>query len=158
MFQASRADVLAKYRLGANRLQAAVELGRLAHRVRVRLGVEVRFLYGWTLTAGLEDADAQTRDEASALLQVWLTGVEYQMLFSLTPQGKWPKKKYLEGKIQGIFKCCQNTGNFVCFSFKFPDYKIKDILKSVLHMKWSEIGTQKIPIRKGKHREFAIFI
>ena len=37
-------------------------------------------------------------------------------------QGKWEKKS-LSGKTQGIWKFCQNTGNFVCSSCKFPDSK-----------------------------------
>ena len=37
-------------------------------------------------------------------------------------QGKWQKKS-LSGKTQGIWKFCQNTGNFVCSSCKFPDAK-----------------------------------
>ena len=39
-------------------------------------------------------------------------------------QGKWPKKSQ-SGKTQGIWKFCQNTGNFVCSSCKFPDSKGK---------------------------------
>ena len=39
-------------------------------------------------------------------------------------QGKWSKKN-LSGKTQGIWKFCQNTGNLVCSSCKFPDSKGK---------------------------------
>ena len=41
------------------------------------------------------------------------------------------RKKSMSGKTQGIWKCCQNTGNLVCSSFKFPDSKakVKDISK-----------------------------
>ena len=39
--------------------------------------------------------------------------------------GKMAKKKILSGKTQGIWKFCQNTGNFVCSSCKFPDSKGK---------------------------------
>ena len=39
--------------------------------------------------------------------------------------GKMAKKKSLSGKTQGIWKFCQNTGNFVCSSCKFPDSKGK---------------------------------
>ena len=35
------------------------------------------------------------------------------------------KKKSLSGKTQGIWKFCQNTGNFFCSSCKFPDTKGK---------------------------------
>ena len=35
--------------------------------------------------------------------------------------GNWKKK--LSGKTQGIWKFCQNTGNLVCSSFKFPNSK-----------------------------------
>ena len=41
-----------------------------------------------------------------------------------TAQGKWQKKS-LSGKTQGIWKFCQNTGNLVCSSCKFPDSKGK---------------------------------
>ena len=34
-------------------------------------------------------------------------------------------KKSLSGKTQGIWKFCQNTGNLVFSSCKFPDYKGK---------------------------------
>ena len=44
-------------------------------------------------------------------------------------QGKWPEKKSLSGKKQGIWKFCQNTGNLVYSSCKFPDSKVKDISK-----------------------------
>ena len=36
-------------------------------------------------------------------------------------QGKCQQKKSLSGKTQGILKFCQNTGNLVCSSCKFPD-------------------------------------
>ena len=35
------------------------------------------------------------------------------------------QKKSLSGKTQGIWKVCQNTGNSVCPSYKFPVSKIK---------------------------------
>ena len=35
------------------------------------------------------------------------------------------QKNSLSGKTQGIWKFCQNTGNFVCSSCKFPDSKSK---------------------------------
>ena len=39
-------------------------------------------------------------------------------------QGKW-QKKTLSGNTQGIWVFCQNTGNLVCSSCKFPDSKGK---------------------------------
>ena len=35
----------------------------------------------------------------------------------------------LSKKIQGIWKCCQSTGNLVCSSCNFLILKVKDILK-----------------------------
>ena len=35
------------------------------------------------------------------------------------------REKKLSGKTQGIWKFCQNTGNWVCPSCKFPDSKGK---------------------------------
>ena len=39
-------------------------------------------------------------------------------------QGKWQQTS-LSGKTEGIRKCCQNTGNFVCPSCEFLDFKGK---------------------------------
>ena len=36
------------------------------------------------------------------------------------------QKKSLSGKTQGIWKFCQNTGNFVSSNCKFPDAKGKE--------------------------------
>ena len=46
-----------------------------------------------------------------------------------TAQGKLAKwlTKNLSGKTKGIWKFCQNTGNLVCPSCKFPDITVKDI-------------------------------
>ena len=46
------------------------------------------------------------------------------------------QKNSLSGKTQGIGKFCQNTGNFVCSSCKFPDSKGKgycDICRENFH-------------------------
>ena len=42
---------------------------------------------------------------------------------------EYGRKNSLSGKTQGIWKCCQNTGNFVCSSCKFPDSKGKRYLE-----------------------------
>ena len=42
-------------------------------------------------------------------------------------QGKWTKIP--SGKTQGFWKFCQNTGNLVCSSCKFPDSKGKRYLE-----------------------------
>ena len=41
--------------------------------------------------------------------------------------GKMEEKKSLSGKTQGIWKCCQNTGNLVFPLCKFLDSKDKNI-------------------------------
>ena len=40
-------------------------------------------------------------------------------------QGKCPKRIPCQGKHREFEKSCQNTGNFVCSSCKFPDFKGK---------------------------------
>ena len=89
--------------------------------------------------------------------------------------GKMVKNNSLSGKTQGIWKFCQNTGNLVCSSCKFPDYKGKGYfyicrensqiyfeagyvyqfsLVYVIvtnHVNWHR---EKFAVRQGKHREF----
>ena len=90
-------------------------------------------------------------------------------------QGKWPKKASLSGKTQGIWKFCQNTGNFVCSSCKFPDAKGKGYCNicrekfPFFSRSWIGLPSQfcvcnsyklwklaqgKIAVGQGKHREF----
>ena len=85
------------------------------------------------------------------------------------------QKKSLSGKTQGIWKFCQNSGNFVCSSCKLPDSKGKgycDICLENFHFfprSWIGLPSQfrlcnsnkvcklvqgKIVIGQGKHREF----
>lgn len=66
--------VLDQYRLGVNRLQVAMELGGLARRVNLPLGVEVRLLYGWTILDGLREGEQEeVRELALSMLQVSTT-------------------------------------------------------------------------------------
>ena len=80
------------------------------------------------------------------------------------------KKKSVSGKTQGILKFCQNTGNFVCSSCKFPDSKGKgycDICSEHFFFSRSWIGfvyiivtnylnwhKGKFAVVQGKNREF----
>ena len=73
------------------------------------------------------------------------------------------QKKSLSGKTQGIWKFCQNTGNLVCSSCKFPGSK-SDFFKSWIRRpsqsgacnrhKSRKLAQGKFSARQGKHREF----
>ena len=74
------------------------------------------------------------------------------------------QKNLLSEKTQGIWKCCQSTGNFVCSCFKFCNSKYtgnaifvaKLFSKLVSHIELaliSEIGTVKISSWTGKKQE-----
>ena len=84
------------------------------------------------------------------------------------------QKNSLSGKIQGIQTFCQNTGNLVCSSCKFPDSKGKryfdichessQILFEAAYSisqfgvcnshKSCKLAQGKFAVRQGKHREF----
>ena len=87
--------------------------------------------------------------------------------------GKMAKKKSPSGKTHGIWKFCQNTGNLVCSSYKFPDsqgkryfdiyrenfqicLKLDKSAKSVLCYTLHKLAQGKCAVKKeqGKHREF----
>ena len=51
----------------------------------------------------------------------------YRVCIAGYPLHRENGKKSLSGKTQGILNFCQNTGNLVCSSFKFPFLKVKDI-------------------------------
>ena len=80
--------------------------------------------------------------------------------------GKWQKKS-LSGKTQGIWKCCQNTGNLIFSSCKLPNSKSKryfDICYENFQLsfwgwkRWTGqfcvCNNYKFVVGQGKHREF----
>ena len=80
------------------------------------------------------------------------------------------QKKSLSGKTQEIWKFCQNTGNFVCSSCKFPDSQGKGYCEfPFFFLKPNEsaeafcvcysyrlckLAQEKFSVGQGKHREF----
>ena len=78
--QMSSEEILNCFRLSANRLVSAVELGKLAMRTEITLSLEVHFMEGWRLEEGLEEADTATQEEALALLQDAITIVHSNSL------------------------------------------------------------------------------
>ena len=55
----------------------------------------------------------------------YLHYLTYQGTHCTEKTGKMAKNNALSGKTQGLWKFCQNTGNLVCSSCKFPDSKGK---------------------------------
>ena len=80
--------------------------------------------FGFSATTHVDNVDLVTK-EAAGHIVCYLHTPSYQGTHCTGKTGIMAKKKSLSGKTQGIWKFCQNTGNLVFPSCKFPDSKGK---------------------------------
>ena len=84
-----------------------------------------------------------------------ITGSGYPLHRENRENGK--KKKSLSGKTQGIWTFCENTGNLVCSSCKFPDSKGKkfSIFAAIFFLKAGCLPSQFGVCNSHKSRKLA---
>ena len=94
----------------------------------------------------------------------WVFVSEHRLARVPTPQGKlgkWQQQKSLSGKTLEIWKYCQNTGNLVCWSCKFPDPPLVFFWRIWITQfcvcnshKSRKLAQGKFTVGQRKHREF----